>query len=106
MKYGFDFVFAIGISSNISYVMGGFFMHLEKDELQTKCIEEVISHIGAKVADAVDLSKKAKEMLARSEALLIDVQQELEGLYIRIACCELVRKMHFIIKRTVRDGHP
>ena len=28
-------------------------MYLEKDELKTKYIEEIISHIGAKVADAV-----------------------------------------------------
>lgn len=54
------------------------------NEFQMKRIEESISRIGAKVADVVELSRKAKWLLANSEALLIDVQQQLEELYVSI----------------------
>jgi len=38
---------------------GGVLMNPEVIKFQIKHIEEAISHIGAKVADAVELSKKA-----------------------------------------------
>ena len=57
-------------------------MNPEKKELQAKHIEESISRIGAKVADAVDLSQKVRSLSANTEALLINVQQELEELYV------------------------
>lgn len=57
-------------------------MNPELSEFQVKRIEESISRIGAKIADAVDLSRKAKWLSVNSEALLIDVQQELEELYV------------------------
>lgn len=59
-------------------------MNPNLNELQVKRIEESISRIGAKVADAVELSQKSKWFSIKSEALLIDVQQELEELYISI----------------------
>lgn len=57
-------------------------MNPEQKELQAKHIEESITRIGAKVADAVELSQKAKDLSADSETLLINVQQELEELYV------------------------
>ena len=53
-------------------------------ELQIKRIEKSISHIGAIVADALEMTHKAKELSNSSEALLITVQQELEELYVSI----------------------
>ena len=46
--------------------------------------EESISHIGAKIASAISLSKRAKEMAAQSELALILTQQKLEELYMSI----------------------
>ncbi len=57
-------------------------MVLERNELQIKRIEESILRIGAKVADAVELSQRVKHLSADSDALLINAQQELEKLYV------------------------
>jgi hypothetical protein len=54
------------------------------NEIKSKCIEEAVSHIGAKIANAVDQAKQAKVLSANSEALLIDVQRELEDLYMAL----------------------
>ncbi len=59
-------------------------MNPEMNEFQIKHIEEAISHIGAKIADAVELSQKAKELSVNSEALLSTVQGELEALYVSL----------------------
>lgn len=52
--------------------------------LETEPIEQYLSKIGAKVADALVFSQQAKEMLAHFEAILIGVQQELEEVYVSI----------------------
>ena len=52
--------------------------------LERKRLEQSISKIGAKVADAGELANKAKELTAGSEAILIRVQQELEELYLSL----------------------
>ena len=49
-----------------------------------KHLEKGISQIGAKVADAVEISEKIKELSGKSAALLIDAQKKLEELYISI----------------------
>jgi hypothetical protein len=51
-----------------------------------KCnrLEQSISKIGAKVADAVELSNKAKELTTGAESILIRAQQELEELYLSL----------------------
>jgi exonuclease VII small subunit len=53
--------------------------------LERKRLEQSISKIGAGVADAVELTQKANELAARSESILIRVQQELEELYLSLA---------------------
>lgn len=52
--------------------------------LERRRLEQSISKIGAKVADAGELANKAKELTAGSEAILIRVQQELEELYLSL----------------------
>lgn len=52
--------------------------------LERRSLEQSISKIGAKVADAGELANKAKELTAGSEAILIRVQQELEELYLSL----------------------
>jgi len=59
-------------------------MDTENNKSQVKKIEEAISYIGAKVADAAELSQQAKRLSGNSEALLINVQQELEDLYVSL----------------------
>ncbi|MEM5767328.1 MAG: hypothetical protein AAGU32_03420 [Bacillota bacterium] len=48
------------------------------------CIEQRLSQIGAKIANATDLSRKAKELASRSESTLISAQKEIEALYISL----------------------
>ena len=62
-------------------VYGGAYVEREVIYLRNKRTEQVIVSIGAKLADAVELSQKAKELSANSDALLMDVQRELEELY-------------------------
>jgi hypothetical protein len=52
---------------------------------ERKRLEQSISKIGAKVADAVELSNKAKELTTGAESILIRAQQELEELYLSLA---------------------
>lgn len=52
--------------------------------LERRRLEQSISKIGAKVADAGELTNKAKELTAGLEAILIRVQQELEELYLSL----------------------
>ncbi len=47
-----------------------------------KRLEQSVVHIGAKIADAVELVQRAKEMTANSEDALIKAQLELEELFI------------------------
>ncbi len=42
------------------------------------CIEQRLSQIGAKIANATDLSRKAKELASRSESTLISAQKKLK----------------------------
>ncbi len=51
------------------------------DDKQT---EQSIVSISAKIADAVEMVRKAKEMTARSERILIKVQLELEELCVAL----------------------
>ena len=57
-------------------------MDKEIINLSEKRIEKGISQIGAKVADAVEISEKLRELSGQSVALLIDAQKELEELYV------------------------
>lgn len=52
--------------------------------LERRRLEQSISKIGAKVADAGELANRAKELTSKSEALLIRIQQELEELYLSL----------------------
>lgn len=45
-------------------------------------IEHVLTTIGSQIADATELSQKARELAANSELLLIAAQQALEALYL------------------------
>ena len=47
-------------------------------------IERALTTIGSQIADATELSQKAKELAANSELLLIAAQQELEALYLSL----------------------
>lgn len=51
---------------------------------ECKRVEQSLSKIGAKVADAADLSAKAKELTTGAESILISAQKELEGLYLSL----------------------
>jgi len=54
-------------------------------DLHQKRSEVAISNMGARIADAIELSEKAKELSAKSTALLVGVQQDLEELYVSMA---------------------
>ena len=47
-------------------------------------IERALTTIGSQIADATELSQRAREMAANSELLLIAAQQELEALYLSL----------------------
>jgi hypothetical protein len=47
---------------------------------RTKRIRQTLTKIGAKIADAPELSHKAKRFTDDSESLLIAIQQEIEDL--------------------------
>ena len=57
---------------------------VEKDivNMEQKRIEQALSQIGSKIADATQLSQKAAALTIHSETLLIDAQKEIENLYI------------------------
>lgn len=59
-------------------------MEREALERYEKHIEQSLSKISAKIADAADLSQKARQLSAKSELLLINIQRELEELYISL----------------------
>lgn len=44
-------------------------------------IEQKLSQIGAKIANATDLSRQAKELANRLESTLINAQKEIDFLY-------------------------
>lgn len=50
-------------------------------------LELKLSKIAAKIADATDLARQAKELAVNSEHLLIDAQTEIEDLYISLEDC-------------------
>ncbi len=54
-------------------------MHMEY-----RCIEQKLSQISARIADATDLSQRAKEFANSSESTLISVQKEIEALYVSL----------------------
>ena len=47
-------------------------------------IEHALTTIGSQIADATELSQKARELAANSELLLIAAQQALEALYLSL----------------------
>ncbi len=47
-------------------------------------IERALTTISSQIADATELSQKARELAANSELLLIAAQQELEALYLSL----------------------
>ena len=47
-------------------------------------IERALTKIGSQIADATELSQKAKELSSNAELLLIAAQQELEALYLSL----------------------
>ncbi len=56
----------------------------EAKKLHGARIEQALSKIGAKIADATELSQRAKELCVHSEMVLINVRQELEELYVSL----------------------
>lgn len=52
--------------------------------MEQKCIEQRLSQIGAKIADATDLSRQAKELAERSAFTLGNAQREIEALYVSL----------------------
>ncbi len=52
--------------------------------MEQKQIEHALSKIGSKVADATALSRKAKELVAASELLMMAAQREIENLYVTL----------------------
>lgn len=59
-------------------------MKLEVINLRDKRLEQLIISIGAKIANAVEMVQKAKEMTANSEETLIQAHLDLEELYIAL----------------------
>lgn len=59
-------------------------MNKESIGSKEKLMEKEISQIGAKVADALEISEKVRELSDKFEALLIDAQKELEELYVSL----------------------
>ena len=53
-------------------------------DIKYKRIEKKLSQIGAKIADAIDMSRQAKKMTSGSEAILINAQREIEALYVSL----------------------
>lgn len=64
--------------------MGGTLVEPEIIDLHHKRIEQSVVGIRAKLADAVEMVRRAKEMAANSENVLIKAQLELEELYIAL----------------------
>ena len=52
-------------------------------------MEQIPSKINAKIAEAVDMSRQAKEMATYSSSLLITIEIELDELYIELDTCKL-----------------
>ncbi len=52
-------------------------------------MEQIPSKINAKIAEAVDMSRQAKEMATYSSSLLITIEKELDELYIELDTCKL-----------------
>lgn len=57
---------------------------MERDiiDMEQKRVEQTLSKIGSKIADATQLSRKATALTIHSETLLIAAQREIENLYI------------------------
>ena len=52
-------------------------------------MEQIPSKINAQIAEAVDMSRQAKEMATNSSSLLITIEKELDELYIELDTCKL-----------------
>lgn len=52
--------------------------------IKCKRIEHKLSQLGAQIAKATDLSRQAKELTSSSESILINVQKEIEALYVSL----------------------
>lgn len=59
-------------------------MGTENSHLQDKQTEQSIINVGAKIADAVEMVRKAKVMATVSENLLIEAQLELEEICVKL----------------------
>ena len=59
-------------------------MRRKAKELHEKYIEQSLSKIGAKIADAAEFTQQAKKLCAHSEMVLINAQRELEELYVSL----------------------
>ncbi len=59
-------------------------MNKEIRQADQSHIERALTTIASQIADATELSQKAKELAANSELLLIAAQQELEALYLSL----------------------
>ena len=58
---------------------------MEKNiRMEYRCIEQKLSRISAKIANATDLSQRAKEIANSSESTLISAQKEIEALYVSL----------------------
>lgn len=47
-------------------------------------MEQSVVHVGAKIADAIAMARKARELSEISEGKLIEAQLELEELFLRM----------------------
>jgi hypothetical protein len=59
-------------------------MEAEVINLREKRLEQVVVGISAKIADALEMSRKAKTLSANSEERLIQAQLELEELFVQL----------------------
>lgn len=50
-------------------------------DTERRRIEQALSQLGAKAANATDLSRQAKELCRRAEATLVAIQEEIDFLY-------------------------
>lgn len=58
-------------------------VNMRNNGISIECnrIEQKLSQIGAKIANATDLSRQAKELANRLESTLINAQKEIDFLY-------------------------
>ena len=59
-------------------------------------LEQTLSKIGARIADATDLATRGKQITIQSEAILMEAQKDIEALYVSLESAD--RKIRAVDK--------